>query len=192
MEEDDQPRILKRLAGMIGGLTAVLLAAAALKGAWQELRTDDAPAGAAPAQAADNAAAAEEAGDGGDNGAAPAKATPPAASLPTRYAKPKGVLEKRGDAWVATDTTQNLEAHFAEVRRTAEETILYDKDCDLYLNVPTRGGTVRWAHSDPMVWTDLYVVQPAGGRRIEARESRLPSGGRRLRAAAGADVKERD
>jgi hypothetical protein len=66
-----------------------------------------------------------------------------------------------GDEWVETDTTQNLEVHFAEVRRTADETLLYDKDRDLYLNVPTQGGTVRWAHSDPMVWTDLYVAQPA-------------------------------
>jgi hypothetical protein len=158
MGEGDQPRILKRLAGVLGGLTAVLLAAAALKGAWQEFRGDDAPA----AEAAGNAAAGNETGDGGDNAAAPAEGEQTAAALPTRYTKPNGVLEKRGDAWVETDTAQNTESAFAEVRRTAEETILYDKDRDLYLNVPTRGGTVRWAHSDPMVWTDLYVVHPAG------------------------------
>lgn len=180
MGDDHQPRILKQLAGLLAGVAAVLVAAAGLRAAieewWPAHEADtnivepvidnslDNVMITNPTAESDslNEGVAEDRASNNGSAAVVPPQPAPEAPLPVLYSKPNGVIEKRGDLWFETDTAAGVEISFEEVRRSAEETILYDRNRDLYLYVPTRGGTVRWSHPNPLAWTDLYVAEPAG------------------------------
>ena len=98
---------------------------------------------------------------------APQPAPPPTVTMeadyPLAYDKPHGRIAKSADGWHETDTSTGMDVTFKEVKRDRESTLLYDESRDLYLKVPTDGGTVMWSHSNPMVWTQLYIASPSKG-----------------------------
>ena len=165
MEEDpntatgERPKILNNVTGWIGGLTAVVIALAGLKAAYNQLNPS-APAEAADAQQAASTEPADDAGTPVDEQAA-------AAEFPTKYTgtwENKDVtLEWRNGIWVETTaggTDDEIVTKYEQLSRNETTTNAIDRDRKLYVRWPTNGGTLEESE-DGNTWTRSYEVTAA-------------------------------
>ena len=163
--------LLHKVAKWIGGCTAVLLALVGLKAAFDQLipskqegNSIESNASVAATNAAEVAAARAPSTNEMSNSVAPQPPAPTRAHvpelLPTKYRKPNGFLEKQSDGWLETDETTGMAIRWSEEERRNGYTILWDNGRQMYLRIPNEGGQVQWSYPNPIVWTDLYYVQP--------------------------------
>ena len=154
---EGRPKIFNKATGWIGGVTAVVLALAGLKTAYNQLTPS------APAQAADREAASVTEGDAAADDAATTEAATPA-DLPSKYTGTwQGkdvVLEWRNGVWVETTaegTDDEILVHYEQLSRTAAMTNAIDRTRNLYVRWPSEGGTLEESE-DGNSWTRSYEV----------------------------------
>jgi hypothetical protein len=82
------------------------------------------------------------------------------APAPVSYDKPNGTIAKAGSRWIEQDSTSSVRFTFQEVDRADGVTTVYDKSRNIYMQWPTKGGMVQWSGTNPIVWTNLYMVEP--------------------------------
>ena len=153
---DGRPKILSKATAWIGGITAVVLALAGLKTAYDQLNTSR------PVPAADTEAATPAESD--DSTATEADA---AAELPTKYTgtwqKQDVTLEWRNGVWVETTaegTDDEVVVHYEQLSRTDAMTNAIDRERNLYVRWPSEGGTLEES-KDGNTWTRSYEVTAA-------------------------------
>lgn len=158
---ESRPKIFNKATGWIGGVTAVVLALAGLKTAYNQLTPS------APVQEA-NTEATETAGDEGtpvDD--ATATDTAAATGLPTKYTgtwQGKDVtLQWRNGVWVETTaegTDDEIIVHYEQLSQTDVMTNAIDRSRNLYVRWPSSGGTLEESE-DGITWTRSYEVAAA-------------------------------
>lgn len=78
----------------------------------------------------------------------------------TSFKKPNGYLRmiahKRWEETGVGGETVNWE----EVSRKDGMVVLYDQSRGMYLRFPFDGGQAQWANDNPMIWTDLFLIEP--------------------------------
>jgi len=153
---EGRPKIINNVTTWIGGITAVVLALAGLKTAYSQLSSSE------TAKAPDTEASSGES----DAGAPP---EPPAvadvtADLPTKYTgtwENKDVtLEYRNGIWVETTaegTEDEIVTQYEQLSRTDVMTNAIDRNRNLYVRWPSKGGTLEES-DDGNTWTRSYEV----------------------------------
>lgn len=157
---DGRPKIFNKATGWIGGVTAVVLALAGLKAAYNQLTPS------APAQGADTESAATTEEDAPADDSAATEAAAPA-ELPSKYTgtwEGKDVsLEWRNGVWVETTaegTDDEILVHYEQLSRTNAMTNAIDRTRNLYVRWPSEGGTLEESE-DGNTWTRSYEVAAA-------------------------------
>lgn len=156
---DGNPPILNNVTKWIGGLTAVVLALAGLKTAYNQLSPSQ------PSRAVETEAA-------GGNEGEEAKPVPTTeadvfADLPKKYTGTwQGqdvTLEWRNGIWVETTaegTDDEIVTRYEQLSRTDVMTNAIDRNRNLYVRWPSSGGTLEESE-DAITWTRSYEVTAA-------------------------------
>ena len=151
---DGRPKFFNRITGWIGGLTAVVVALAGLKAAYNQLG----PSEAKPIQSEPKVEAAA-------NVPRPQTEAEAQAGLPTSYTGTwKGndvTLEWQNGLWVETTDQGEDPAvviKYEQLARTDRMTNVVSRDEDLYVRWPTDGGTVEQS-KDGINWSRYYDIE---------------------------------
>jgi hypothetical protein len=155
---DARPKFFNSVTGWIGGLTAVVLALAGLKTAYNQL---------GPSESRKTAETEVATGSKEAAAAVPTTEAETQADFPTSYTGTwKGndvTLEWRNGLWVET-TDQGEEEpvviNYEQLSRTDIMTNAIDRDRNMYVRWPTGGGTVEESENGT-TWTRSYEVNPA-------------------------------
>ena len=154
----ERPAVFNRLTGWIGGLTAVVLALAGLRAAYQQLSPPKAEPAAASAVASpvdqtaensvvDESAVAEEAAEG---------STEPLAYT-GNYEGRAVTLSWVDGLWEETDG--EYVARYEELSRDGTTINAIDRDRKTYIRWPIAGGMLQESE-DRQTWTDSYRAEP--------------------------------
>jgi hypothetical protein len=152
---DARPKFLNSVTGWIGGLTAVVLALAGLKAAYNQLGSSE-----------------EMKDESGQQVEAAADVPPPPqteaeaqASFPTGYTgtwkNNEVTLEWQNGLWVETTDQGDDPAvviKYEQLARTDRMTNVINRDDNLYVRWPTDGGTVEKS-TDGINWSHYYDIE---------------------------------